>query len=337
MKPNVTALMGLACVMFVSASAQQPEVEPGQRVASFEMTWTQRSPEMIMSRVQAAAEVMAGRRLERGAKADSTRSSKEMLHRIRLRLPDAPSLEAVYLPEYDELRIGDQELAASTSPKSEISQEEAIGIAKHALEALAQRNLVDLRHFNWEKADIASTWVGGGSIDGKAQLEKHRLEYRITLRRTVNGIEVANAGIRLGIHISGRISSVRLGGVSVASKPGATGLEEPTGTGRWMRSSATIADIRSRFAREMVPAKAKPRVAWSRVMYVMPENKRTALVQPLYVVSYSLEFPSDEGNTVVSRRMTVGFSLVDPKALPIDLTPPTHLPVTEEVRKSIKP
>jgi hypothetical protein len=260
-----------------------------------------------------------------------------MLHRTRFRLPDAPELAVVYLPEYDELRIADQELAVATSPKSEVSQEEAIGIAKRAFDALAQRKLVDPRHFDWDKADIASTWVGGGPSDSREPTEKRRLEYRITLRRRLNGIELANAGVRIAVHVNGRISSVRSGGVSVASKPGADGLEEPTGAGRWLQRNTTTADLQSRFQREMVPVKAKSKVAWSRVMYVMPENKRTALVQPLYVISYSLEFPSDEGNTVVSRRKTVGFSLVDPKAAPTDLTPPVRMPATEKVPKSMKP
>ena len=281
MKPTLAVLTASLCILALTAAAQQQEVERGQRLASFEMTWTQRSVQTITSRAQAAAEVVTGRHLERRGSIISAKSPKEILHRTRLRLPDAPALEVVYLPEYDELRIADKELAASTSPRSEISQEEAIDVAKRTFEALAQRKLVDPRHFNWDKADIASTWV--------------------------------------------------------ASKPGAGELEEPTGAGRWLQRSTTTADLQSRFEREMVPVKAKPKVAWSRVMYVMPENKRTALVPPLYVISYSLEFPGYEGTTVVSRRKTVGLSLVDSKVAPIDLTPPVRMPVTEKIRKSVKP
>jgi hypothetical protein len=68
-------------------------------------------------------------------------------------------------------------------------------------------------------------------------------------------------------------------------------------------------------------------------MYVMPENKRRAVVEPLYVVSYSLEFPTDADETAVSRRKTIGFSLIDSKAPPVDLTPPVRVPVIEQARK----
>ena len=58
-----------------------------------------------------------------------------------------------------------------------------------------------------------------------------------------------------------------------------------------------------------------------------------AVVEPLYVVSYALEVPSDDGQVAVSRRKTVGLSLVDANARPIDLTPPVRPPQIEKERK----
>jgi hypothetical protein len=326
----------IACFFFLalSAAAQPQENERGQRLASFEMTWARPTPEAIAARAQAAAEVVTGRRLQRPSTAVPAKAAGEGVRRMRFHVPDAPALEIVYLSEYDELRIADRELAASTSPRKEIPQDEALAVAKRTFEALAERKLLDARQFNWDKADIASTWAGGGPSDAKEPMDRRRLEYRVTLRRTLNGIEVANSGIRIAVHVSGKVSSLRVGGVSVASKPDAAGQEQPTGTGVWLQRRAMEAELQSRFEREVVPAKAKAHIAWSRVMYVMPESKRTAVVQPLYVVSYSLEFPGEEGSTVVSRRKTVGFSLVDPKAAPIDLTPPVRTPPADRQRKS---
>lgn len=327
----------ITCIFFVALPAAAQDNERGKRLASFEMIWARPTPQAIAARALAAAQAVAGRRLERPATAVSPRSAGEGLRRIRFRVPDAPALEVLYLREYDELRIADRELAASTSPKKEIPEGDALRVAKRTFETLAERKLLDPRQFNWDKADIASTWAGGGPSEVKERMERRRLEYRVTLRRSLNGFEVANAGIRIAVHVSGRVSSLRLGGVSVSSKPDSAGQDQPTGAGAWLQRRATDAELESRFQREMVPAKAKAHIAWSRVMYVMPENKRSALVQPLYVVSYSLEFPSEEGYTVVSRRKTVGFSLVEPNAAPIDLTPPVRVPPADKLRKSAPP
>ena len=55
-------------------------------------------------------------------------------------------------------------------------------------------------------------------------------------------------------------------------------------------------------------------------MYVIPDDKRKALVQPLKIYSYSL-LSSSDGVEVISRRKTLGFSLTDSKAQPIDFAP----------------
>ncbi len=247
-------------------------------------------------------------------------------------MPDAPALDIVYLREYDELRLVNTDLTTSTAPIDEISQEEAVKLARRAFDGLATRKLIDPRHFNWDRVDVASTWVGGSSRDSKT-VDKRRVEYRITLRREVNGVELANAGLRIAVHTSGRLAALRLGGVAVASKISPNGVEEPVGKGRWLKRKITPEELKARFEREVVVKNAKLKVAWSSVLYVMPENRRAALVEPLYAVSYSLEVPSDDGNTAVSRRKTVGFSLSDPNAPSVDLTPPVRAPQLEKTRK----
>jgi hypothetical protein len=312
------------------AEAQQDKSQAAERLASFEMTWPKQRVEAVAARARAAAEAMTGQELRRPAVVVPIRSASDA-HRMRMTVPGAPSLEVLYLADYDELRIIDTELAACTAPRGEMPQDEALKLAKRAFDELVRRNLVNRRHYAWDNADVASTWVGGGSLDGKT-IERKRIEYRITLRRSINGIELANAGVRIAIHTSGRVSGLRLGGVVVASQI-AGDVEEPIGKGRWLSRQVALNDLQPRIERELAPEKGKAKIAWSRVMYVMPENKRSAVVAPLYVVSYSLEFPSDSGETAVSRRKTVGFSLVDPKALPVDLTPPLRAPQTEKSRK----
>ena len=317
----------LAACLTGIALAQQSPVQLPDRLASYEMTWASPKVPAVAERARAMAASMTGveQRNVTAVKAPSTD------RRMSFTAREAPELEILYLADYDELRIVDTELAASIAPERELTQAQALEIARKVFDDLARRKALEPRDYDWKNADIASTWVGRGSRANPGA-ERKRVEYRITLRRTLNGIEVANAGLRIGVHMSGRISTLRLGGVSVAARRSGD-AEEPAGKGRWLTAGTTLQDVSARFEREAVPAGARPAVAWAKVMYVMPENRRSAVVEPMYVVSYALQIPSDEGATVVSRRKTVGFPLTKAGAGPVDLTPPVRPPRIEKEDK----
>jgi hypothetical protein len=322
---RATALAAGAMVAMAGEAMAQ------DRVASFEMAWPTQRPEAVATQAQGAVAAITGQQVGRATVVAPAAAEKSSSGRVRLSVPDAPELSITYLPDVAELRIVDRDLQASTAPERELAQDDAVKLAKTAFDELARRKLVDARHYNWDKPDIASTWVGGGARGGPST-ERKRIEYRITVRRTINGIELANAGVRIAVHASGRVSALRFGGVSVASRVSGN-VEEPTGRGRWLERKVANEALQARFDREVIPRNAKATVAWSRVMYVMPENQRTAVVQPMYVVSYSLEAPTDDGQAAVSRRKTVGLSLVDANAKPVDLTPPVRAPTVERERK----
>jgi hypothetical protein len=307
--------------------AQAAAPAAADRLASYEMTWVKRQPDAITARAKAAAEAFTGEKLQAPKIAARTAGG----NRLRLAVPEAPWLELTYFADYDELRIVDVELTHSTAPKEELSQDEAVKRARRMFDELVRRQIVEERQFRWDSPDIASTWVGSGPVDGSTPEEKKRVEYRITVLRVLNGIEVANAGIRIGVHVSGRVSSLRLGGVSISSRVKGD-IDEPSGKGRWSKRHVVTEDLKTRFERD-VGARGNTRIAWAREMYVMPENKRTAIVAPMYVVSYSLAAPTDDDQVAVSRRKTIGFSLTEPKAAPVDLTPPVRTPVTERSTK----
>ena len=90
---------------------------------------------------------------------------------------EAPELEILYLADYDELRIVDTELAASIAPERELTQAQALEIARKVFDDLARRKALEPRDYDWKNADIASTWVGRrSSADPGA--ERKRVEYR---------------------------------------------------------------------------------------------------------------------------------------------------------------
>jgi hypothetical protein len=299
-----------------------------ERFARFEMTWAAPAKENLSARVRALAEVLVERPVRTAIVVpvpvpDPGRRGAGAAGRVHLRMADAPALEAIYLPEFNELRVTDQELAQAIAPDRAIDREDAVDRARQVFKKLAERGLVDASDFDWDRIDTAYTWAGAGPV-GSTETGKRLVDYRFTLRRQINGIEFANAGVRIVIHASGRLSSLRLGGAQVLSRRG-TAAEEPLRRGKWVAARATPEELRATFLRQL-PAGAEPSIAYARVMYVMPEWKRAAVVEPLYVVSYALRVPDDQGETVVSRRRTLGLSLTDPSARPVDLMPPMRKP-----------
>ncbi|MCW7537952.1 hypothetical protein OOT46_08825 [Aquabacterium sp. A7-Y] len=326
------ALSAAALAFSQSAGAQIRDVETPQVFASFEMTRPVARPQEVALRASRAAEAMLGARVASPAAAAVVGRTEEGAGRSRLTLAQLPSLDVQYLADYDELRLVNRDAQVAKASGTAIGKERALDIAKRAFDELASRQLIDARHYDWRRADVASTWVGGGPVRGNAQAQQQLVEYRITLRRVINGIELANAGLRIAVGVDGQLSSLRLGGVSVASVF-QEDREVPAGAGVWHHREVVPAQLQQRIERELAAQGGTPKVAWSRVMYVMPENQRSAVVAPMYVVSYSLAVPSGTGQTVVSRRMTVGYSLTDAQAQAVDLTPPARAVKADEVVK----
>lgn len=319
---HTAVALSLVALAASGLPAQSLEPKVGERLASFEMSRAKRSADEVGRRAAAVAELLEGHKLEKAPAVKPLRSPDGAERRWQVILSEDSALRVRYIPELDELRALNTEVMADTHPEKDVGQATALDVAQRSVARLAAAGVVDERQFDWKSAEVASTWVGEGSLDGRLS-QRRRTEYRITLRRKLNGIELANAGLRVAVHVSGRLAGLRIGGVSVASDL-AGGQENPKGRGQWLTRKVEAADIERRFQRDAGPAGSKPEVAWVRVMYVMPENRTEALVEPLLVYSYSLKSKTESGEVVVSRRKVLGYSLTDPTAKPIDLVPPTR-------------
>ena len=335
----VLRVMSVAAAVALSAASEAgvktDKSEPPSRLASFEISRPVRKAEAITARVTAAIEAVTGQKMERPAVIPPAMA--QTMRRMRVTAGEAPGLQIVYLPEVDELRVVDSELAVSTAPEREIKEDEARAVAKRTFDNLAKSKVLNAEDDAWDRADVGSTWVGGGSVDGKVDAGRKRVEYRVTARRVINRIEVANAGVRIAVHATGRVSGVRIGHVDVASRRTGNTEEPASGKGKWMERKVSIRDLDARFEREMAQQTGRPKVAWSKVMYVLPDDQRTAVVEPLYLVSYSLHVPTDDGEVAISRRKTIGYSLTDPAAPPIDFTPPAKQHEVDKEKRTERP
>ncbi|MGI9304484.1 MAG: hypothetical protein ACR2RB_17525 [Gammaproteobacteria bacterium] len=281
-----------------TAMAQGPEV--GAPIAAFEMEWVRRAPKEVARHAVATAEIMLKRKV--GPEGVEAAISGETSTDWSSVFADAPQLRVRYLPEYDELRMIDLEVVSDFDSGDDLNEEDAINLAQKYLSDLERRGVLDRSQFDLSRPQIGYHRVAAGEIDGRKAFDQIT-EYRITLRRVINGIEAANAGVRLSVHASGRLAGVRLGGVSVKSAM-ADGVEAPTGQGKVLTRNVSTGEIAQRFFKEL-PANATADVAWSKIMYVMPEDTSKAVVEPLHVYSYS-QIYEVEGELVPSRRKVVG-------------------------------
>jgi hypothetical protein len=323
MSCKTVALSLAAALAAAPLLAQEPEPKIGARIASFEMRRAKRTPDEVARLAAAVAELLGGEKTKAVPSVTPLRSRGGSERRWLVALPDGAELRMRYIPETDELRALNREVMADGHPEKDIGQAAALEVAQRAFRQLAAARVVDERHFDLKQAEIASTWVGEGTTDGRVN-RKRLVEYRVTWRRRLNGIDFANAGLRVAVHASGRLSGLRLGGVDIASEASGA-VENPKGRGQWLTRKVEPAAIERRFRRDAAATGGQPDVKWARVMYVMPEGRSEAVVEPLQVYSYSLRFKTD-GGEVVSRRQVLGYSLIDPAAPPIDLVPPTRAP-----------
>ena len=305
----------------------EPDLKPGATLTAFELTWNHRNTEEVSRRLYGAIGVL----LDEGSAARIAES--DVLDNVVRgeeagswsRLGHSPVL-AKYQSEYDEIRIIHEELSVISRPASDVGEEGVRGLAEQYLKRLGKAGVVDPRLYKDAAMQLGYKMVGEGSIDQKPG-PGWIVEYRITFRPRLHGFEMANAGVRMGILASGELSSLRVGGVTPAGKWSNGQLASSVRNSQ--RKIRIGTDDLMRYFHKQVSEGAEPQVAWSRVMYAMPPGKSAAVVEPMLLISYT-ETREVGKQRVTSRRKTLGFSLTDPRAAPVDFDPPA--PRHEDIR-----
>lgn len=298
-----------------------PELGRGAAITAFEMTWRKAGPEVAQKRLAGALAVVLGEEAARRAAGPEVLSAAVRGEEAGTwnRLPDSPVLVR-YDTDYDEIRVLYEELEVANVAVAgrSIGERRARELAEAYLDRLSKAGAIDPRLYENAALQIGYAVAGDGPVE--KEVEPGRVvEYRFTFRPRLRGIELANAGVRLGILASGELAAVRLGGVT------------PLGEWRGGKLVSTVADserrirvgvdeLMQRFYKG-IPRGAEPQVAWSRVMYAMPEGRSEAVVEPKLIISYALQ-TEIQGERVVSRRKTLGFSLTNPEAAPFDFDAP---------------
>jgi hypothetical protein len=327
-------LFALVCsavltLMASNASAQGRQEEPGigAAIAAFEMEYVKRSPDEVNKRAQYLGQLLTGKRLALGEAAKQFAQPADA--QWRAVFPDAPQLLVRYLPQVDEIRLLDSEATKDLSSAPAIDEAGALKLAQRYLEQLASARLIDLRHYDLKRAQVGYHKALGGSHHSERPEFERITEYRITLRPAINGIEVATAGVRLGIHTSGRLVGLRLGGVTVKTQPQGA-VDIPVGKGKYLARLVSNDELDKRFAEATLKVAAR-QTHWSRLAYAMPEGVVNAVVEPQLIYAYS-DVHEVDGERVPARRKLVGYSITDANAAPVDYTAETK-PVIESPRQ----
>ncbi|HEX9942129.1 MAG TPA: hypothetical protein VGG03_08940 [Thermoanaerobaculia bacterium] len=286
----------------------------GARLGVFEARWPKRLPAEVATRAHAVAQVLLERKdlSLNSFMAAAKRHAKAAQAWGEHPSAAVPYLHVEYDPRYDDLRLANTDLADELPFAPAIGEAAARERFEDCFERLAAAGIVKAEQFDLAKVDVGYTKFGMARGDLEAVPEI--TEYRFGLLRQVNGIDFANAGVRISVHRTGGIASIRVGGAEVAARREGT-KEQPLGRGGWFQRAVSRTEVEGRFSRDVPNA----RTAWSRLMYVMPENVDTALIEPLQVISHSRVFEAD-GRQVVSRRQVLAYSLRTPGAPPLDLS-----------------
>jgi hypothetical protein len=307
-----------------------PQFERGTDVPVLRMTYAEREPDAVIEAISGALAVMLDGEVPTGTAESLERSLYGDEADGWTRLPMAPQLLVKVDPRFDEFRIINDELDALREPQERISLDAARVRAERALAELERRNVVSAALYRDAAIQIGYRRVGSGSTATGSE-RGAVIEYRVTYRPRIEGIELANAGVRLGLLLDGRLSSLRIGGVTPIGEFDDR-VFEPGDDGERRSIETTTGQQMRRFYRSIDP-NSEPMIAWSRVMYAMPDDMRSALVEPRLVVSFSERYGTDNGATSISRRRILGFSLVDPEVAPFDFTAPTATPSPDEPRR----
>ena len=313
-------MLALTCLCAGNAFAQKAvSNKTADEFSSVKLYWQERSAQEWSKRLTTVAELI-GVKVEPMRLVEVLSESGGLGNWQPLR-EDSSHLMFKILPAHDELRFVNSQLAESTDGLT-IEEQEAVKVAGDMLQKMHERDLLNGLKYNPEPFKIGYHQIGSGSMDGK-QTKQTVVGYRVTYLANIDGIPLANAGVRIAVHRSGKISGIRIGGVS-ASETAAKNLERKVSNDEIQKQFQTS-----------IPSGMKPRIAWQQLMYVMPDNERSAVVEPTHTISYSLAIQSEQGE-VISRRKTVGFSLVDASVGVIDYLKPTDKHQSVKVSRDAK-
>jgi phosphate-selective porin len=226
------------------------------------------------------------------------------------------SITVDYRSQFDELRVDDRSRLPERRPSTDIGEKTAENLAKAAISALAANGVIAQDQYAIDDMATGHHQREEYAGDGKPTVT-YTVEYRFRMLRKLNGIDVANSAVVIGITPDGQLSSVRLGGVQFETQGSGTSVT-PAGIGSIFERAVSAEAIAERFNREVGGVGNAKHIVWSKKMYVMPSDVTEATLEPMMVYRFALMATSSRGSTIVGKAQTLGYSLADANIAPAD-------------------
>lgn len=222
-------------------------------------------------------------------------------------LPDAaPEVVVIYHSWEDDLMVMDVQrlrtMPATSHGAEPIVPDEGIGRAaahRTMLDALAalRGSGVLLEGYSPASAHVGR-WREHESRGPDLRAE-WVVEYQYTMNRIVDGLDVIDAGIRIGIHRDGEISSIRVTDVEITTVAASS---SDVVTTSMARESLIAAEREEHPEASVVIERERPGV-------LLGPNQDAVLSAPCVVFNYGLRFGNGPGPAVVSRQKLAAVSL----------------------------
>jgi hypothetical protein len=200
-----------------------------------------------------------------------------------------PGIVVSYDGEHDDLMVVNSALI-DTSDETDVSDDALASEVRRVAEHLISAGVVDSSVTD-AAADIAIIRSGYGGPNGEHETWIDELVF--SLGQRVEGIDLADTILRIGITPAGKVSSVQLTSVLV-EHAGRTTV------------SRTIEDLEDAFAEYVAESNSgieSVQVSARLPSYVLHHDVATGLVEPRYVIVYSVS--ARHGDSSVTSRSTV--------------------------------
>lgn len=318
----VVTIMGLVSCTSSSGDSSglqetgRPLTAVGAQLGVFEAQWPQRSAAEVAERLRQVTNALLGRSdvaatefADVAAAHDQQKTRWSERHQV-----GTAALHIEYYPQFDDLRVENDDVNGDMNPSKDVGEAASRATLAKTVAALASAGLLQPEHFDVGHAELGYTKHMEAAAN-ETPVQKIA-QYRYTVRRQINGIDFAQAGLRVVVHADGRVASIRLGGATVASTL-KNGVETPTGKGHMITRQVSEDALVARHASE----ERNSRGTKHRLMYVFPPGSSGGLIEPRHVV-YFARASGPEAGAVLSRAQYLGYSITDPTAPALLLSDP---------------
>ncbi|HZL17149.1 MAG TPA: hypothetical protein VFG23_05340 [Polyangia bacterium] len=238
---------------------------------------------------------------------------------------DVPGLKVAYTRGNSTVLAFNERITRDTASLSDIGAAAAQSIFTSAFQSFLATGAISRTGLQIANAH-ASQLIQGEGRSGQAPTERVK-EYAFRIPRTINGVEVFNAGFEASVHRSGQLARIKTFGPKVQSVVAADGSEAPTASGYTFVPSVTNAATDARIAADYPTAQVKP----LGLRYWLPEGVISAVVEPreMYFV---VPTATVEGHTVHARGFYVAYSMSNSGSV-ATVWPTPNPAATGDVRK----